>query len=166
MTNLKTTIGLFGTCGSSSWRKSFMKTYDSAGISYFNPQVENWDPTMAEIEAEHLAEDGIVLFPVTGETYGTGSLSETGFSILQAINLEKDRYFILMIDMNLEDHLKENEALFKESMRARALVKQHLKKLKLKNVFLVDTLEEMKEASLILHKTLIEKEQLNKFLIK
>jgi len=166
MTNLNTTIGLFGTCGGSTWRTDFMSTYDQEGIPFFNPQVEDWDPSMAEIEADHLANDGIVLFPITGETYGTGSLSETGFSILQAINLEKDRYFVLMIDMVLDDVLQSNADLHKESMRARALVKQHLKKLSLKNVFLVDSLEEMKDVSLILHKSLLEKEKLNKYLLK
>lgn len=31
----------------------------------------------------HIAEDSVILFPVTNETYAAGSLSETGFSILR-----------------------------------------------------------------------------------
>ena len=37
--------------------------------------------------AEHLADDEIVLFPITKDTYAMGSLSEVGFSFLQAVKL-------------------------------------------------------------------------------
>ena len=52
--------------------------------------------------------------------------------------------------MNLVPEL-DNDVARKESLRARALVKQHLKKLRLPNLYLVDTLEEMLEVSLCLH---------------
>lgn len=159
----KTTIGLFGTCGKSAWRKNFITKYEELNISFFNPQVEKWDASMAAIEAEHLAEDEIILFPVTAETYGTGSLAETGFSILQAINLEKNREFILLIDLFPEESLKENMELYKESCRARALVIQHLKKLKLKNVYVVDNMDDMLNISIELFKVCELKKSLNKF---
>ena len=161
-----TTIGLFGTCGTSTWRQDFIDTYEKNSIDFFNPQVDNWDASLAEIEADHLANDGIVLFPITGETYGTGSLAETGFSILQAINLEKERNFVIMVEMDLNENLKANEELYKESMRARALVKQHLKKLSLKNVYLVDTFQEMKEVSMVLHRASLEKEKIEKYVLR
>ncbi|MDA3808531.1 MAG: hypothetical protein PF440_11550 [Thiomicrorhabdus sp.] len=46
--------------------------------------------------------------------------------------------------------LKDDEALYKESCRSRALAIQHLKKLNLSNVYLVETLDEMLEVSLTL----------------
>lgn len=58
-------VGLFGTCGGSKWRNNFMLKYNEMGINYFNPQVDDWKPELAEIEAEHLVNDDIVLFPVT-----------------------------------------------------------------------------------------------------
>src|SRR5271156_2620325 len=91
------TIGLFGTCAGSQWREPFKAAYEIEQITYFDPQVPNWTPECAVVEAEHLADDEIVLFPVTGESYGTGSLAETGFSILQAIRLDDRRDFIIMI---------------------------------------------------------------------
>ena len=153
------TIGLFGTCGKSKWREPFMLKYNELGINYFNPQVENWTPSCAEEEARHLAEDQIILFPVTRETYATGSLAEVGFSILNAIRLDDRRDFVIMIEMELDQNL-DNETARKESLRARALVKQHLKKLRLSNLYLVDTLEEMLDASITLHSAAVIREPL------
>lgn len=146
---MKLCIGLFGTCGGSKWRDEFMRIYDNFKIPYFNPQVDDWKPEDAIEEAEHLAEDMIILFPVTSETYATGSLSEVGFSILNAIRLDDRRDFVIMIENKLDDTLTD-EVARKESLRARALVLQHLKKLRLANLYVVDTLKEMLEVSLVL----------------
>jgi hypothetical protein len=143
------TIGLFGTCGGSTWRDGFMEKYDEMGIGCFNPLKDDWKPEDAQIEAEHLANDEIILFPVTDETSGLGSLGEVGFSILQAIKLDADRAVIVMID---KDCKIEDEAVKKESIRTRALIKAHLNKLKYPNVYIVDNLENMMIVSLQLHK--------------
>ncbi len=155
-----TTVGMFGTCGGSKWREKFIQTCEEKGISYFNPQVDNWTPELADLEAEHLVEDGIILFPVTGETYGTGSLAETGFSIFQAIRSNSERYIVLFVADDLDPALKVNDEIaYKESIRARKLVKAHLRKNKAPGVFVVDSLEAMHEAMLSLHQSmqLIEK---------
>jgi hypothetical protein len=144
-------IGLFGTCGGSKWRDDFIQVYDAAKIRYFNPQVSDWKPEYADIEADHLRRDEVILFPVTSETYGTGSLAETGFSILQAINSNANRYIVVMIAPDLDEHLKADEAAYKESLRARRLVAAHLKANPHPNVFIVDDLEAMLELSLELH---------------
>jgi len=155
-------IGLFGTCGKSKWREPFMARYQQEGISFFNPQVANWKPEDAQVEAEHLANDEVILFPVTSETYATGSLSEVGFSILQAIRLDDRRDFVVMIEQKLNDEL-DNPVARQESLRARALVFQHLKKLRLKNLYVVETLEEMLEVSIQLYQAAAIREPLAKF---
>ena len=101
-------IGLFGTCGNSTWRNSFIKTYEARDISYFNPQVPEgtWHPGLVDEENAHLLEDPIILFPVTSETTGQGSLAEIGFSILAAIKRSPDRYFIILIDDECTDALE------------------------------------------------------------
>lgn len=147
------TIGLFGTCGKSKWREPFIKKYNELGISYFNPQVDNWDGTFAKQEAEHLSNDQIILLPVTGETYGSGSLTEIGFSILQTIKPDDLRYFIVLTDENISNDLQDDVARA-ESIRSRKLVKEHLGKLLLKNVFVVDSLDEMLRISLELYDVL------------
>lgn len=152
---LENAIGLFGTCGNSKWRDRFIAKYMELGIPFFNPQLPpgTWDSTCADIEAEHLANDEIILFPVTGETLGLGSLGEVGFSILGAIRLDDRRDFVIMIDKNVDPVLMSNDsAMAKESNKMRALVIQHLKKLNLRNVYIVDTLDEMLEVSIQLRK--------------
>lgn len=146
------TIGLFGTCGNSIWRDNFMTIYDQEEIHYFNPQKDDWKPEDAKIEADHLANDDIVLFPVTNETLGLGSLGEVGFSILQAIKLDSNRDIVVMIDDDLSDDSKEKftESEVRESIKMRALVKAHLKKLSYPNVYLVDNLDDMLKVSMYL----------------
>jgi hypothetical protein len=149
------TIGLFGTCGGSKWRDRFMATYASNGINYFNPQVEDWTPEMADIEARHLVEDDIILFPVTGETAGMGSLAETGFSMFQAMKTNMNRYFVFMVDPACDPNADIDPLLAKESRRARALVLAHLRKNPHPNVFLCGDLDQMLEVSLRLHRSLV-----------
>ena len=136
------TIGLFGTCGTSIWRKPFIERYQQEGIPFFNPQVDDWKSEDAAIEAQHLAEDPIILFPITNETYATGSLAETGFSILQ----------------ELSDPIAR-----KESLRARALVNEHLRKLRLPNVYLVDSLTVMLDVILRLYPGAVLRQELSVF---
>jgi hypothetical protein len=57
-----------------------------------------------------------------------------------------------MIDDKLDDELMKDTVLSKESLRNRALVKQHLIKLNFSNVFLVETLDQMLEAGKLLYK--------------
>jgi len=155
--NKKLCIGMFGTCGKSTWRKNlFIPYYENImgledGVDYFNPQVDDWKPELAQIEAEHLAEDCIILFPITSETYGLGSLMETGFSLLNAIKLDDRRDFIVMVDQKLDDELMENKELAEESLKGRTLVLQHLKKLNFSNVYIVNSLKDMLEISSILY---------------
>lgn len=143
-----------------------MEEYTRLNIEFYNPQVKNWNPALAEIEAEHLANDPVILFPITGETYATGSLSEVGFSILNAIKLENRRDFVIMIEKELEPKLMKNALAAQESLRSRALVIQHLKKLRLSNLYLVNTLEEMLEISIELYRAEVLKTPFKKFNLK
>ena len=98
---MKTTIGLFGTCGNSTWRDNFIALYKEKGINYFNPQLPEgtWTPECADIENQHFKKDDVILFPVTNETTAFGSLAEVGFSINTLLeNPANHRYFIFMID--------------------------------------------------------------------
>ncbi|MBU2721792.1 hypothetical protein HF568_00785 [Acidithiobacillus ferridurans] len=145
-------VGLFGTCGASTWRSAFIARYQSEDIRYFNPQVADWRPEYADIEAQHLARDEIILFPVTGETYGFGSLAETGFSILQALQADPIRNIILMVDEVLNHELESDALAFQESLRARRLVNAHIRQLNRANVFIVQDLAEMLRLSVELYR--------------
>lgn len=161
------TIGLFGTCGDTTWRKDFINIYNELKINYYNPQKDDWKIEDAELEADHLTNDDIVLFPVTNETYGLGSLGEVGFSILQAIKLNEKRYFIVLIDKDVSNVPKEHydERTAKESIKMRALIKQHLNKLDMPNVYFVSTMDEMQHLSIELYKIQLRLRELRSYTV-
>lgn len=143
------TIGLFGTCGGSAWREPFMQTYRELGLPYFNPQVANWTPELADEEAWHLAHDQLILFPVTDETFAAGSLSETGFSVLSALRWDANRFVVVYIAPDVSDVLKlQNPAAAADSRRSRQLVRAHLEQARHPNVFIVKDLRQMLDVSL------------------
>jgi len=154
-------IGLFGTCGDSTFRKElFIPEYKRLGIDYFNPQVDDWKPELADIESDHLAYDVVQCWPVLGSTYGTGSLAEQGYSIASSLRAPSPlpKFIIPMIEMELDDKL-DDEVARKESLRARKLASTHLANNASPNVYVVDSLEEMLEVSVALHgiaKVLVE----------
>lgn len=148
-------IGLFGTCGSSTFRQElFIPAYEAAGIRYYNPQVPAgmWRPEMAAEEADHLTFDVVQCWPVTGETYGTGSLAEQGYSIASSLRAESPlpKFVLPLIELSLSDDLQE-EAARQESLRARKLAQAHLLQNASPNVFVMSSLEEMVEVSMRLY---------------
>lgn len=148
-------VGLFGTCGGSSWRDSFIKEFDQHGIPYFNPQVDNWTPELADVEAWHLANDRLILFPVTGETFGFGSLAETGFSIQSALAVNVNRFALLYIEPDVHEHLRQQSPEQAEaSRRARKLALTHLKKVTNPNVFVATSLADMLQKAMRLYAAL------------
>jgi hypothetical protein len=157
-------VGLFGTCGKSLWRDDFISMYESEGIVYYNPKVDDWQPEMAQLEADHLANDSVILFPVTSEEYSIGSLSEVGFSVLNAIRLDDRRDFVIMIDQKLDADLTD-KAMCKASLTARALVHQHVLKMRLSNLYVVDNLTDMLKVSVALYKSNEIRESVSKFIV-
>lgn len=143
------TVGLFGTCGGSIWRDPFMKMLDEQGIAYFNPQVDSWTPDLADIEAWHLANDRLILFPVTDETFGFGSLAETGFSLQSALALNTNRFVMLYIAPTVNATLAASSPEQADaSRRARKLAMAHLAKAQNPNVFVVTSLPDMQAKTL------------------
>ena len=153
---LKTkTIGLFGTCGGSRWREPFIAAYDAHGIASFNPQVDNWTPELADVEAWHLANDQLILFPITSETFAFGSLAETGFSVQSALSLNANRFVVLYIEPDVSESLKaQSPEQADASRRARKLAMAHLAKVTNPNVFVATSLPDMLKKSLQLYAVL------------
>jgi hypothetical protein len=142
-------IGLFGTCGGSQWRTPFKATYANRSIPFFDPQVDNWTPECATQEAWHLANDSLVLFPVTAETYGFGSLAETGFSLRQALSAHAHRFVIAYIDPDVSAELTLSDpAQAKASVRTRQLVRAHLQQANVANLVIAHSLTDMLDKSL------------------
>ena len=137
MSNSIKAIGLFGTCGSSTWRAPFIEAFEAEGIEYFNPQVDDWTPELASVEARHLAGDAIITMVVTGETTGSASLVEAGLMVARAI-LEPKKRFILLVEPEADPSLEGA----KDSNRARRLLAEHLAHfLEVKNLHVVSSLD-------------------------
>lgn len=128
-----------------------MAAFKSRGFAFFNPQVENWTPELAEAEAWHLANDDIVLFPVTDETFGFGSLAETGFSIQSAVTSSAHRFVVVYISPSVSDALKQlSPEQADASRRARKLALAHLELIDNRMVIRATSLEDMLDKALIL----------------
>ncbi|HCQ31493.1 TPA: hypothetical protein DIU27_03895 [Candidatus Collierbacteria bacterium] len=88
--SLEPTLGLFGTCGTPAdlWRENyFLPWLVQRKLPFFNPVVPDgkWTAAHATIEADHLARDGAIVFPVSTMTHGFGSLAEIPFAIIWAL---------------------------------------------------------------------------------
>lgn len=147
---MKTTVGLFGTCSNSKWRESFIKEYKQRKIDFFNPDLgDDWTPDAAENENKHLMEDDIILFPVLAESLGFGSLGEIGFSIMNVMKnvmSGSNQYLIVLID-NECDMKDASEEDLKLSRNTRKIIKSKVEDVDHPNVFLVNSLDKMKELS-------------------
>lgn len=128
-----------------------MAKYDSLGITYFNPMVDDWHPGMVPLEAQHLAEDEVICFPILGWSYAEGSLSELGFGPLKAMRQNFNRSFIFFIEMKLDERLIDPDRC-KASMRGRKLVLGHLTEIAAPNIYIVNSLDQMLETSIELYK--------------
>ncbi|KWU23388.1 hypothetical protein [Burkholderia cenocepacia] len=142
-------IGLFGTCGGSAWREPFMAAYRELGIPFFNPQGDPNGSSTA-LEAWHLENDKVLLFPVTDESYGEESLLKSGFTVLNTVQEENSlRFVVVYIAPDVNDVLRvQDPPAAEESRRSRQRVKAHLESVRHPNVFVVANLGEMLDVSL------------------
>ena len=140
-------VGLFGTCDKNRWRDPFMAKYDELGIEYFNPMVDNWHAGLVPLEAQHLAEDEVILFPILGWSYAEGSLSEMGFGPLKAMRQNMNRSFVFYVETTLHERLTDPDRC-KASLRSRELVLGHLEKVSASNIYVVRSIEEMLDVSI------------------
>jgi len=156
-------IGLFGTCGNSTWRNKFIEHYNKYNVEFFNPQLPDgtWETApmyYKQQEAWHLNKDKIILFPVTGETYGIRSLGEFGFSIAEALKFDDRRECIFFIDQELDPCLKDNKEMYNLSVSHRALTLEHLRIVaEYDNIHIVNNIYQMRRLSMMLWRQRQEK---------
>lgn len=115
-------VGAFGTCGNpadpeyESWRRNFLlPILDQHGVAdrVFNPEVDEWSPTRAPIEAIHMARDEVLTVAVTDRTGSHASIMEAGFAAYGGVLRGQD--VIVSID--------DNENVPEETRIARMLAK-------------------------------------------
>lgn len=147
MSNKIPTIGLFGTYDGSDWRNNFIKRYEYLNIPYYNPAKDDWQPSDAVTESQHLASDDIIIIPVLNTAYGFASLSEIGFAAIRAINENKS--LIVIIDDKVDIEPK-NDVLEKASNNTRAIIKSHVSALmkSYPQIYLVYSLDDALDLSI------------------
>jgi hypothetical protein len=121
---------------------------EKAGLEYFNPQKDDWKPEDAETEAVHLASDRILVFAVTGETFGVASLAEIGLAA--AAVARSNRTLVVYVAPEVvpdEAFLQglDSGARVRDSNNARKIVLAHLRKMTMTEmgVILVDDLADI-----------------------
>jgi hypothetical protein len=128
-TSLKPVVGLFGTCGSSTWREDkVVPMLEAQDIASFNPVVKDWNEACMKVEAEHAASDQVILMIITGETTAIGSLAESGWIALEAV-ANGQKIVLYIEDMPVEKCPAKDEfggALTPN--KTRKLVRSHLAK--------------------------------------
>lgn len=94
------------------WREyAVQPLLDDLGVSYYNPVVSNWTEENAKVEAQVIAQAETIVLVITATHPSIGSLAESGWAVLSAI--EREQHIIIFIDDN-----SSNE----ESWRARQIV--------------------------------------------
>jgi hypothetical protein len=89
-------IGLFGTCNPSTWRNDIViPMLNNFGISYFNPQVEDWTENLIEIENNVKSSAEILLFVLDGNTRGISTMIE----ITELILTNKNNLVLVINDI-------------------------------------------------------------------
>lgn len=81
-------IFLGGSCNPTTWRQSVAIPYlELNGISYYNPQVDNWTPEVVSIERCAKQNAKVLLFVIDRQTRSTVSLIESAFIAGRSRNL-------------------------------------------------------------------------------
>ena len=119
-TNYAAAVGLFGTCGGSTWRAPYYEELSNLDIPFFDPQISiethgrGWSEADIENEVRHLERNPVLMFKVTGETTGLMSLLE----IVKSIQ-NPSRYIVVLIEdlgINFKDHASDPRLQALEAM--------------------------------------------------
>lgn len=120
-------VGLFGTCGGSRWRDSFKAKLAAMRLDCFDPQVmpkthgRAWCEADIENELQHLDNDDILLFKVTGETASHVTLLE----VLRAVR--RPRQFVIVVIEDLAVDYRDFEGDPRLAVMEQALIGEGMK---------------------------------------
>ena len=70
-------VFLGGSCNPTTWRQDIaIPALEAAGITYYNPQVEDWTPELVEVEACAKRDATMLLFVIDAKTRAVASMNE------------------------------------------------------------------------------------------
>lgn len=104
----KLQIFLGGSCNPTTWRQNVAIPFlETKGISYYNPQVENWTPEVVDSERYAKQNAQILLFVIDKQTRSTVSLVESAFMAGERKNLVLVIYPFDYNILSIQDTLKQ-----------------------------------------------------------
>eukprot|EP00741_Cyanophora_paradoxa_P015873 tig00020909_g15324.t1 len=81
-------VFLGGSCNPTTWRKDIaMPALEKAGVTFYNPQVDDWKPELVAIEAEAKLMAPCLLFVIDSQTRSLASLVEAAEFIAAGRNV-------------------------------------------------------------------------------
>ena len=127
-------VFLNGSCNPTTWRRDVaIPLLESAGVTYYNPQVDNWTPDMIDKEARAKEQAKVHLFVIDSLTRAIASMVEAAYYSGQG------RRVVLVVHMIESPEIATGEQL-KDLNRGRIYLQNLVSKLP--NVTLCNTIEE------------------------
>lgn len=120
-------VFLGGTCGETTWRKSFIALLEKNGIPYFNPQLAKgveWKSEHAVREKKELLRATIVVMVITNDTTGIVSLLELS-ELFTKFNASSNRKTLIAYVEGPERAMAK-ESTGKDRLRAIEFLKQRI----------------------------------------
>eukprot|EP00043_Microstomoeca_roanoka_P019836 m.230520 g.230520 ORF g.230520 m.230520 type:complete len:403 (+) comp17060_c3_seq9:349-1557(+) len=78
---IKASVFLGGSCNPTTWRRDTAIPFlENAGITYYNPQVDEWSPDLIEIEAQAKENAAVLFFVLDNATRGLASMVEVAYN--------------------------------------------------------------------------------------
>lgn len=75
-------VFLGGSCGTTTWRRDIaIPALEKNGISYYNPQVADWNPSLVEKEKNAKKNSQCLVFVISRETSSAASMIEAAYYI-------------------------------------------------------------------------------------
>ncbi|CAG2230302.1 RAW [Mytilus edulis] len=108
----KKRVFLGGSCNPTTWRQElaipFLKSH---GITFYNPQVQNWRPELLELEAQAKENADIMFFVIDKETRGISSMIEVGYLVASMKQ-------VILVLTEIEDNDTECKRVFTEQEKS------------------------------------------------
>ena len=128
MSTNKCNVFLGGSCNPTTWRKdTAIPAFDAAGVTFFNPQIENWYSEFQAIEDEAKANADTLLFVIDPQTSAIASMLEAFSAKAQG----RDVALVILGDMPAGTQIKGveiPESLLEDLNRGRAYTRNEAKK--------------------------------------
>jgi hypothetical protein len=92
-------VFLGGSCNPTTWRKDHLvPLLEELGVSYYNPQIDEWYPELIAIEREAKDNAKIHFFVVNNQTRGMASMIEVAELVSRAFFQNNGVHVLVMID--------------------------------------------------------------------